>query len=61
MLRVIQLNTLEDRCIKEKHNWDEAAQFLISSLEQNLKVMNYFCILTQFMEYYYYYYYILVD
>lgn len=39
MLRMIQLNTLEDRCIKEKHNWDEAAQFLISSLEQNLKVL----------------------
>lgn len=42
MLRMIQLNTLEDRCIKEKHNWDEAAQFLISSLEQNLKVSNLF-------------------
>lgn len=40
MLRVIQLNTLEDRCIKDKHNWDEAAQFLISGLEQNLKVRN---------------------
>ncbi|VVC43328.1 Hypothetical protein CINCED_3A022888 [Cinara cedri] len=37
MLRMIQLNTLEDRCIKEKHHWDEAAQFLISSLEQNFK------------------------
>jgi len=39
MLRMIQLNTLEDRCIKEKHNWDEAAQFFINSLEQNLKVI----------------------
>ncbi|XP_025415511.1 dynamin-like 120 kDa protein, mitochondrial isoform X2 [Sipha flava] len=37
-LRVIQLNALEDRCIKNKHNWDEAAQFFISSLEQNLKL-----------------------
>lgn len=44
MLRMIQLNTLEDRCIKEKHNWDEAAQFLISSLEQNLKVSDLFCL-----------------
>lgn len=40
MLRMIQLNTLEDRCIKDKQNWDEAAQFLTSSLEQNLKVSN---------------------
>jgi len=40
MLRVIQLNTLEDRCIKDKHNWDEAAQFLTSTLEHNLKVNN---------------------
>ncbi|XP_060875798.1 dynamin-like 120 kDa protein, mitochondrial isoform X2 [Metopolophium dirhodum] len=38
MLRVIQLNTLEDRCIKDKHNWDQAAQFLTSTLENNLKV-----------------------
>ncbi|KAF0756855.1 dynamin-like 120 kDa protein, mitochondrial isoform X1 [Aphis craccivora] len=38
MLRVIQLNTLEDRCIKDKHNWDQAAQFLTSTLEHNLKV-----------------------
>lgn len=46
MLRVIQLNTLEDRCIKDKHNWDEAAQFLISGLEQNLKVRNYLNVLS---------------
>jgi len=38
MLQMIQLNTLEDRCIKDKQNWDEAAQFLTSSLEHNLKV-----------------------
>ncbi|XP_050060305.1 dynamin-like 120 kDa protein, mitochondrial isoform X2 [Aphis gossypii] len=38
MLRVIQLNTLEDRCIKDKYNWDQAAQFLTSTLEHNLKV-----------------------
>lgn len=38
MLRMIQLNTLEDRCIKEKHHWDEAALFMISNLEQYLKV-----------------------
>lgn len=40
------MNTLEDRCIKNKHNWDEAAQFLISSLEQNLKVNNSFFVLS---------------
>jgi len=40
MLRVIQLNTLEDRCIKDKHNWEQAAQFFISTLENNLKVNN---------------------
>ncbi|XP_015376444.1 PREDICTED: dynamin-like 120 kDa protein, mitochondrial isoform X2 [Diuraphis noxia] len=38
MLRVIQLNTLEDRCIKDKHNWEQAAQFFISTLENNLKI-----------------------
>ncbi|XP_050426803.1 dynamin-like 120 kDa protein, mitochondrial isoform X2 [Adelges cooleyi] len=37
MLRVIQLNALEDRCIKDKHNWEEASQLLIDSLEQNFK------------------------
>jgi len=45
MLRVIQLNTLEDRCIKDKHNWDQAAQFLTSTLEHNLKVKNWFLII----------------
>lgn len=53
MLRMIQLNTLEDRCIKDKHNWDEAAQFLTSSLEHNLKVsvINVITILVYFQYY----------
>lgn len=55
MLRVIQLNTLEDRCIKDKHNWDEAAQFFISSLEQNLKV-NCFFVLNIYLYFIYLFY-----
>jgi len=49
MLRVIQLNTLEDRCIKDKHNWDQAAQFLTSTLENNLKVNNGFIVICIYL------------
>ncbi|KAG5889645.1 hypothetical protein JTB14_028923 [Gonioctena quinquepunctata] len=37
MLRVIQLNTLEDRTIGDKRDWDEAMKFWESSLKEKLK------------------------
>lgn len=36
MLRVIQLNTLEDRSVHEKTHWDEAVRFLDFSLKDKL-------------------------
>ena len=42
ILRVIQLNALEDRSIKEKSDWDAAIKFLDSSVQQNLKVIKIF-------------------
>lgn len=36
MLRVIQLNTLEDRSVHDKHQWDTANQFLEKSLKEKL-------------------------
>ncbi|KAF0741194.1 dynamin-like 120 kDa protein, mitochondrial isoform X2, partial [Aphis craccivora] len=54
MLRVIQLNTLEDKCIKDKHNWDQAAQFLISTLEHNLKIINCFIIIFDALQNFFY-------
>ena len=38
MLRVIQLNTLEDRSVHDKYQWDSAINFLQSSLQQKLEV-----------------------
>ena len=38
MLRVIQLNTLEDRAVHDKVQWDSAIQFLQSSLQEKLKI-----------------------
>ncbi|CAG9858822.1 unnamed protein product [Phyllotreta striolata] len=37
MLRVIQLNTLEDRTIGDKRDWDQAVKFLESSIREKLK------------------------
>lgn len=37
MLRVIQLNTLEDRSVTDKHQWDLAVKFLEESLREKLK------------------------
>ncbi|XP_030761251.1 dynamin-like 120 kDa protein, mitochondrial isoform X2 [Sitophilus oryzae] len=37
MLRVIQLNTLEDRTIGDKRDWDQAVKFLEASLKEKLK------------------------
>ncbi|CAG0918822.1 unnamed protein product [Notodromas monacha] len=37
VLRVIQLNTLEDRAVAEKHQWDEAVKFLEMSLGERLQ------------------------
>lgn len=36
MLRVIQLNTLEDRSVTDKRDWDLAAKFLESSVRDKL-------------------------
>ncbi|XP_050527682.1 dynamin-like 120 kDa protein, mitochondrial isoform X2 [Daktulosphaira vitifoliae] len=36
-LRVMQLSMIEDRGIKNKHDWEEASKFMISTLENNLK------------------------
>ncbi len=38
MLRVIQLNTLEDRAVHDKYQWDSAINFLQSSLSEKLKI-----------------------
>ncbi|XP_075213252.1 opa1 mitochondrial dynamin like GTPase isoform X2 [Lycorma delicatula] len=38
VLRVIQLNTLEDRSVKEKQQWDSAVKFLENSIKDKLKV-----------------------
>lgn len=37
MLRVIQLNTLEDRIINDKRDWDQAVRFLETVLKEKLK------------------------
>lgn len=37
MLRVIQLNTLEDRSVTDKRDWDLAAKFLETSVKEKLK------------------------
>lgn len=36
MLRVIQLNALEDRSISDKRDWDQAVKFLENSLKNKL-------------------------
>ena len=36
MLRVIQLNTLEDRSVHDKQQWDSANQFLEKCLKERL-------------------------
>lgn len=38
MLRVIQLNTLEDRAVHDKNQWDSAVKFLEKSLKEKLDV-----------------------
>jgi optic atrophy protein 1 len=38
VLRVIQLNTLEDRAVSDKQQWDEAVKFLETSLSERLQV-----------------------
>ena len=38
MLRVIQLNTLEDRAVHDKYQWDSAINFLEKSLQEKLKI-----------------------
>lgn len=37
MLRVIQLNTLEDRTVADKRDWDAAVKFLETSVKDKLK------------------------
>lgn len=36
MLRVIQLNALDDRSISDKRDWDQAVKFLETSLKEKL-------------------------
>lgn len=36
MLRVIQLNTLEDRSVHDKAEWDQAVRFFESSVKEKL-------------------------
>ena len=36
MLRVIQLNTLEDRSVHDKYQWDAAIKFLEHSLQEKV-------------------------
>lgn len=36
MLRVIQLNTLEDRCVHDKGEWDQAVKFFEESVNEKL-------------------------
>ena len=38
MLRVIQLNTLEDRSVHDKYQWDSAIKFLENSLKEKFSV-----------------------
>jgi optic atrophy protein 1 len=38
MLRVIQLNTLEDRAVHDKYQWDSAIKFLEKSLNEKFTV-----------------------
>jgi len=40
MLRVIQLNTLEDRSVSEKQHWDSAVKFLEKSVKEKLQVQS---------------------
>ena len=37
MLRVIQLNTLEDRSVHDKQEWDQAVKFFESSVKDKLE------------------------
>lgn len=37
MLRIIQLNTLEDRSVSSKAEWDEAIKFLESAVRERLQ------------------------
>lgn len=37
MLRVIQLNTLEDRNVSDKRDWDQAVRFLENSVKDKLQ------------------------
>uniref|UniRef100_A0A182WFQ7 Dynamin-like GTPase OPA1, mitochondrial n=1 Tax=Anopheles minimus TaxID=112268 RepID=A0A182WFQ7_9DIPT len=37
MLRVIQLNTLEDRSVHDKHEWDQAVRFFEASVKDKLQ------------------------
>ena len=37
MLRVIQLNTLEDRSVNDKRDWDQAVNFLENSVKEKLQ------------------------
>lgn len=37
MLRVIQLNTLEDRSVTDKRDWDTAVKFLETSVREKLR------------------------
>ena len=37
MLRVIQLNTLEDRSVHDKQQWDSAVHFVEESVMEKLK------------------------
>lgn len=37
MLRVIQLNTLEDRSVNDKRDWDQAVKFLETSVKDKLQ------------------------
>lgn len=38
MLRLIQLNALEDRVVHDKHQWDQAVRFLETTLQQRLQM-----------------------
>ncbi|XP_039278968.1 LOW QUALITY PROTEIN: dynamin-like 120 kDa protein, mitochondrial [Nilaparvata lugens] len=40
VLRVMQLNILEDRCIRDKHQWKNAVTFLENSVKDELKAVN---------------------
>lgn len=37
MLRIIQLNTLEDRCVHDKGEWDQAVRFFEDSIKSKLQ------------------------